>query len=86
MAAASKDGIESVHVKLAQTPPFYRAGEDLTGKIIVVCGATTPIKAVKVKNQIIRLNLNQLFTNILILLHSELPNAKNTRKYLLLKI
>ena len=53
MAAASKDGIESVHVKLAQTPPFYRAGEDLTGKIIVVCGATTPIKAVKVYNQII---------------------------------
>ena len=46
--AASKDGIESVHVKLAQIPPFYRAGEDLTGKVIVVCDTTTPIKAVKV--------------------------------------
>ena len=46
--AASKDGIESVHVKLAQIPPIYRAGEDLTGKIIVVCDTTTPIKAVKV--------------------------------------
>ena len=62
MAAASKDGIESVHVKLAQIPPIYRAGEDLTGRIIVVCGATTPIKAVKVYLIKYFLILNSLLT------------------------
>ena len=42
--ALSKDGIDNIVLQFSRTPAMYRAGEDLTGKIVVVCDATTPVK------------------------------------------
>ena len=38
----SKDGIDNIVLQFSRTPAMYRAGEDLTGRIVVVCDATTP--------------------------------------------
>ena len=43
----SKDGIDNIVLQFSRTPAMYRAGEDLTGKIVVVCDATTPVKGIK---------------------------------------
>ena len=45
---ATKDGIENIFLRFDKNPPKYRAGECLSGKIIVECGFTTPVKGIKV--------------------------------------
>ena len=45
---ATKDGIENIFVRFDKNPPRYRAGETLSGKIVVECGLTTPVKGIKV--------------------------------------
>ena len=48
---STKDGIESLCVRMDRMPPIYRAGDILQGKIIVICNATTPVKGIKVSIQ-----------------------------------
>jgi len=43
----SKDGIDNISLQFTRTPAMYRAGEDLMGKIVVVCDDTTPVKGIK---------------------------------------
>ena len=45
---ATKDGIENIFLRFDRNPPKYQAGECLSGKIIVECGLTTPVKGIKV--------------------------------------
>ena len=40
----SKDGIDNISLQFSRTPARYRAGEDLMGRIIVICNDTTPVK------------------------------------------
>ena len=49
---ATKDGIENIFVRFDKNPPRYRAGETLSGKIVVECGLTTPVKGIKVCNNV----------------------------------
>ena len=43
----SKDGIDNISLQFTRTPAMYRAGEDLMGRIIVICNETTPVKGIK---------------------------------------
>ena len=43
----SKDGIDNISLQFSRTPARYRAGEDLMGRIIVICNDTTPVKGIK---------------------------------------
>ena len=45
---ATKDGIENIFLRFDKNPARYQAGECLSGKIIVECGLTTPVKGIKV--------------------------------------
>ncbi len=44
-----KDGIDNVSVVFDRNPPDYTGGEKLTGKVIVLCDNTTPVKGIRVR-------------------------------------
>ena len=51
MASAfmSKVGIDNIVLQFDKVPAIYKGGEDLSGRIIVVCDETTPVKGIKVQ-------------------------------------
>ena len=62
---ATKDGIENIFLRFDKNPARYQAGDCLSGKIIVECGLTTPVKGIKVCSTSIKKLDKVNFTNLI---------------------